>query len=119
MYLSFYPPIIKILIIPNIYTDTTPYRITVPASLKMSERAKIKTMDSKIEIIESAAITWGQQNKSKIINRALNLYYGITQENASDMLRKRCCDFLLLEEKCYEYMNNNYIREEELIYCYV
>lgn len=33
--MSFYPPIINSLIMPNIYTDTTPYNITVPANLKM------------------------------------------------------------------------------------
>jgi len=78
---------------------------------KIEDKAYAKILEIQLE--------WINSNKSKIINRALNLYYAITQENASDMLRKRCCNFLLLEEKCYEYMNSNYIREEELIYCYV
>ena len=40
--------------------------IAVPASLTISKKVKQNMMDSKIELIESGAIVWGQNNESKI-----------------------------------------------------
>lgn len=40
--------------------------IAVPAGLNISKKVKRNMMDSKIELIESAAIVWGQENKSEI-----------------------------------------------------
>lgn len=42
--------------------------IAVPASLTISKKVKQNMMDSKIELIESGAIVWGQNNKSEISN---------------------------------------------------
>lgn len=44
--------------------------IAVPSGLTISKKVKRNMMDNKIEIIESGAIVWGQQNKSKIKNAA-------------------------------------------------
>lgn len=40
--------------------------IAVPSSIAISNKIKEKILDSKIELIQSAAIEWGQNNKSKI-----------------------------------------------------
>ncbi len=40
--------------------------IAVPASLKISKTTKKRMYDAKIELIEKAAIVWGQENKSTI-----------------------------------------------------
>jgi len=40
--------------------------IAVPASLTISKKVKQNMMDSKIELIESGAIVWGQNNESEI-----------------------------------------------------
>lgn len=42
--------------------------IAVPASFTISKKIKQNMMDSKIELIESGAIVWGQNNKNKIVN---------------------------------------------------
>ena len=63
-------------------------------------------------------IKWINQNKLRIENKARNLYFLITQKLAEEKLLNRCCNFKLLESKCYEYMYSNYIGEEEILYCY-
>ena len=42
--------------------------IAVPSGIAISKKVKQKMLDSKIELIESGAIVWGQQNKSEIKN---------------------------------------------------
>ncbi len=61
---------------------------------------------------------WINKNKLRIQNKARNLYYLITQKQAEENLIQRCCNFKLLEAKCYEYMYSNFIGEEEIIYSY-
>jgi protein AbiQ len=41
-----------------------------------------------------------------IITRAKKLYSKVTEYNS--FLAKRCCDFKLLENKCFEFSKNNY-----------
>lgn len=77
---------------------------------EIEDKAYAKILEVQLE--------WINSNKTKIINRAMNLYYLIVQGNASIALKNRCCDFLLLEEKCYDYMNYHYLKEDEIIYTY-
>ncbi len=61
---------------------------------------------------------WCNSNIRLILKKSVNLYRSIVFNNATDKLKERCCDFKLLEEKCYEYMNANSLKEEEVIYKY-
>lgn len=61
-------------------------------------------------------IDWIEKNTLRINNRAKNLYYLVVQKKATEKLIERCCDFKLLEEKCQEYMINNNIKEDEILY---
>lgn len=63
-------------------------------------------------------IKWINLNQLRIHNRAKNLYYLISNNHANIELVKRCCDFKLLEKKCDDYMIENNINEEEILYCY-
>lgn len=61
---------------------------------------------------------WCNYNRLNIIDKATKLY-NIIDEPAMYKLRKRCCDFKLLEEKCKEYeaeltLNRQKISEIEL-----
>lgn len=40
--------------------------IAVPSGLKVSTKVKQNMMDSKVELIESGAIVWGQNNKNEL-----------------------------------------------------
>lgn len=61
---------------------------------------------------------WINSNKSRITKIARNLYHGVTTNAVTEELKIRCCNFKLLEKKCYEYMSINNIMEEELEYMY-
>lgn len=61
---------------------------------------------------------WINQNELRIQNRARNLYYLILNKHATEQLAKRCCDFRLLEKKCEEFMKENRLHEEEILYRY-
>ena len=61
---------------------------------------------------------WINLNELRIQNRARNLYYLILNKHATAQLENRCCDFRLLERKCDEYMKENNLREEEILYYY-
>ena len=61
---------------------------------------------------------WINKNELRIKNRARNLYYLILHKNTTDKLLERCCDFVLLERKCNEFMVKHSLSEEEILYCY-
>jgi len=61
---------------------------------------------------------WINANMLRINNRARNLYYLVTQNKATKSLIDRCCNFRLLEYRCQEFMNKNYINEDEILYLY-
>ena len=37
-------------------------------------------------------------------------------DDATEKLIERCCNFKLLEQKCQEFMDNNNIKEDEILY---
>lgn len=61
---------------------------------------------------------WINRNMLRINNRARNLYYLVTGNKATTALMDRCCNFRLLEYRCQEFMKENYIKEDELLYFY-
>lgn len=63
-------------------------------------------------------LNWINRNMLRINNRARNLYYLVTQNKAGQKLIDRCCDFRLLEYRCQEFMDKNYINEDEILYFY-
>lgn len=74
--------------------------------------------DKKYAKLLKIQIEWLNKYKYKIEDKAEKLYYSVISNNAQINLIQRCCNFKLLEEKCYEYMKDNMIREDEIIYIY-
>ena len=79
----------------------------------------IKIKEVKYRNMLKRQIRWLNQNKLRIQNRARNLYYLISNKHATEQLEKRCCDFRLLERKCEEFMKENNLREDEILYKYL
>lgn len=77
-----------------------------------------KIDDTKYRNILINQIQWISLNKFRINNRARNLYYLIYNNTANKELVERCCNFRILEKKCDDYMIENNINEEEILYCY-
>ncbi|NLC87364.1 MAG: hypothetical protein GX682_01080 [Clostridiaceae bacterium] len=91
----------------------------VPIPKKYLEKIDILTIkDEKYKYILSNQIKWILQNRLRIENRARNLYYLILNKHVNEDLLNRCCDFRLLEKKCDDYMKENNINEEEILYSY-
>ena len=53
---------------------------------------------------------WINRNDSQVRNRAISMYQKYINNKLSPNMRKRCCNFKLLEEKCLEY-NKNIVKE--------
>ena len=89
----------------------------IPKScLSKIELEDIKDFKYKYMLINQ--IQWINRNELRIQNRARNLYYLITNKHATEALLRRCCDFKLLERKCDEFMVENSLNEEEILYSY-
>ena len=74
--------------------------------------------DYKYRNMLKSQMEWINQNELRIQNRARNLYYLILNKHTTEALLNRCCNFRLLEEKCNEYMKENNLKEEEILYYY-
>ncbi|MBR1376790.1 MAG: type III toxin-antitoxin system ToxN/AbiQ family toxin [Bacilli bacterium] len=53
--------------------------------------------------MQQKELLWLNRNKNIIISRAYKLYTKYMNNKLPEAIRKRCCDFKLLEEKCDEY----------------
>ena len=62
--------------------------------------------DKKYGIILKYQIKWCNNNKMQIINNARKLYNLIINEKANLSLKKRCCNFKILEKKLNQYILN-------------
>ncbi len=78
-----------------------------------------KLKDKKYAQLLEYQSEWINVNKIRILSIARELYYGVITNEVTKSLKQRCCNFKLLEEKCYEYMRKNNIMEEELEYMYI
>lgn len=83
------------------------------------EKIDVETLkDEKYKVMLIKQIRWINQNRLRIHNRARNLYYLILNGHTTEQLKKRCCNFKLLERKCDEFMKEHELNEEEILYCY-
>lgn len=48
-------------------------------------------------------LQWLNKNKENILKRAENLYFNYMHNKLNPKIKNRCCNFILLEEKCYKY----------------
>ena len=82
--------------------------IPVPFSSLTVVNNKIVSTDTQSDIdyknLLSNQLDWCNNNKQIILNKAEKLYRIVTAGNNPGLL-KRCCNFLLDEEKCIEYNN--------------
>ena len=91
--------------------------IPIPASeLKIIDINNLQ--DSQYKNLLKKQISWCNASRDKITRRAYSLYRNMKYNNITEKLKNRCCDFELLEKACYIYMNDNCIKEDELIYVY-
>lgn len=66
-----------------------------PADMKITKRDSRSTMQYKTMLAKQ--LKWCQQNQDAIVRRANRLYQIILEGKANSNLRRRCCDFVKLE----------------------
>ena len=67
------------------------------------EKYLVNEKELKYRNLLNAQLKWMNSNYDKIIQRALRLYNLYKYDSHNENIRKRCCDFKLLELKCVEY----------------
>ena len=76
--------------------------------LTISEQKYIKLLQEQI--------LWLNRNKVKLYERSQKLYNKYINKTLSPNIKKRCCNFKLLEEKCLEYNNHKFDKQKAFLY---
>ena len=91
----------------------------MPIPRRYLEKIDLKALkDIKYKNMLRNQIRWINQNELRIHNRARNLYYLVLNGHTTEELLRRCCNFRLLEKKCDDFMRENGVNEEEILYCF-
>lgn len=59
--------------------------------------------DIKYQKLLREQLDWLNSNYDQVKNKSFKLYMLYTNKKLPENIRKRCCDFKLLEEKCFDY----------------
>ena len=65
------------------------------------------TYELKWQNLLKSQLLWLNKNIKNVKGKAFNLYDKYKNNRLDERIRKRCCNFILLEEKCREYNNTN------------
>ena len=65
------------------------------------------TYELKRQNLLKSQLLWLNKNIKNVKGKALNLYDKYKKGRLDERIESRCCDFILLEEKCKEYNKNN------------
>ena len=82
----------------------------IPVSRECYEKMEFKNKrpkdkESKYYHMIYLQLLWLNRNYLQITKKAKKLYYNYIHNNLPSNIYDRCCNFLLLEEKCLEYKN--------------
>lgn len=70
--------------------------------IDLEKEYKNKSEEKYIKMLKEQ-IFWLNRNKEKMYKMSKILYNGYKNNTLNEIIKKRCCDFSLLEEKCKEY----------------
>ena len=65
------------------------------------------TYELKWQNLLKSQLLWLNKNIKKVKGKALSLYEKYKNGRLDERIKSRCCDFILLEEKCKEYNKSN------------
>ena len=103
--------------IPILWFRLNDKKIRKISNSKQLEKIDLKALkDIKYKNMLRNQIRWINQNELRIHNRARNLYYLVLNGHTTEELLRRCCNFRLLEKKCDDFMRENGVNEEEILY---
>ena len=70
--------------------------------LDLDKECLTKTEEKYLKLLKEQ-LYWLNRNSDKIFGRAKKIYDKYKDGTLENNIRKRCCDFILLEEKCKNY----------------
>lgn len=86
----------------------------IPVKNKYIKEIDINSItDTKYKFLLMNQYNYINKNTDKLVSKAKNLYKLITENRASEKLKIRCANFLLLEEKCKLYLPEFYIYQDK------
>lgn len=90
----------------------------IPIPISQCQKIQLEQIeDRKYRNLLKHQLQWCNLHQNEIRRKAILLYQVICYfPQESQSLKKRCCDFKKLEKRCIQYMNQNQLQEEELIY---
>ena len=65
------------------------------------------TYELKWQNLLKSQLLWLNKNIKNVKGKAINLYEKYKNGKLDERIKSRCCNFILLEEKCKEYNKNN------------
>lgn len=71
------------------------------------DKKNISKSEIKYNNLLKEQIYWLNRNKDKLYGRSYKLYSKYINNELSNKIRIRCCNFIVLEEKCHEYNKKN------------
>ena len=70
------------------------------------ENSDKKIKEKKYKKLLQEQIYWLNRNSEKLYKKAEKIYFDYKNNVLPPSIKNRCCDFILLEEKCYKYKSN-------------
>lgn len=72
-------------------------------------KSSLTKEDQKYQELLRNQLAWLNKNQQQIRKKAYKLYYLYSNKRLSPNIKSRCCNFLLLQEKCEKYSKENSI----------
>lgn len=72
-------------------------------SLVDLEKETLTISEMKYQKLLKEQLDWLNANYNQVKDKSYKLYKLYTKQKLPDNIKSRCCNFVLLEEKCYEY----------------
>jgi len=67
------------------------------------EKETLTVSEMKYQKLLKEQLDWLNSNYNQVKDKSYKLYQLYTKQKLPDNIKSRCCNFVLLEEKCYEY----------------
>jgi protein AbiQ len=71
--------------------------------INLEQETNLSINEAKYRYMLNYQLNWLNENINQITNKSSNLYCKFKNNMLPDIIRKRCCNFTLLEKKCSEY----------------
>ena len=87
------------------FNNMIPVKSANYSLIELTQDNTLTYAESKYRHMLQYQLNWLNENIAQIHNKSFNLYNKYINNKLPNSIKNRCCDFLLLEEKCNQYKN--------------